>query len=121
MMDNEPEVVAGRQAFADTQTMMAPYPSIAITGEFSCGWYGTALNDERGAFCVVNADGPLGDQVGSYLRVSRLGKSVDVYCVEAYGLPVDLALSRRAFFGLAELWQAGLMVRVGRIEDNDES
>lgn len=120
MLNNESEIVAGRHAFVDVQSEWANYPDIRLDSAMSCSWYGTSLNDERGSFCVVNLDGPLSDEVGSYLRVSYGLKSVAVYCVEAFVIPFDIALSRRAFFALAPLWTPDLTVRVARIvEGND--
>ena len=116
-MIEEPDIVFSRGAFPDVQADLAVYPPRLIDGVFTCGWYGTAIHPERGSFCLVNEASKLGDRVGDYLRVSYLSKSVTVYCVQALTLPYDLALTRRAFFELAELWTPYLDVRVSNIVD----
>lgn len=116
-MTEERDIIFARGAFPDVQADLAVYPPRAINGVFTCGWYGTAINPERGSFCLVNEDGPLADRVGDYLRLSYLSEQVTLYCVEALSLPYDLAVTRRAFFELAELWTPYLDVRVSDIVD----
>lgn len=114
----EPDIVYSRGAFPDVQNELSVFPPKLINGVFSCGWYGTAIDPERGSFAIVNADGPLGGKVGDYVRVSYLSKSVTVYCVEALSIPYDLVLARRAYYQLAELWTSYLNVRVSDIADS---
>lgn len=116
-MVDEADIIYARGGFPDVQAELAIYPARLVDGVFTCGWYGTAISPERGSFCIVNVDGPLADRVGDYLRVSYLTKSVTVYCLEAFSIPYDLAVTRRAFYEIAELWNPYLDVRVSDILD----
>lgn len=118
-MAEESDIVFARRNFIEVQAALDVYPSKMIDGVFTCGWYGTAINAERGSFCVVNEDGPLADRVGEYIRVSYLNGSVSVYCLESLTIPYDLALARRAYYDLSPLWTSFLNVRVADLQDND--
>jgi hypothetical protein len=117
----ESDINFARNGFTDVQATLDTYAAKMFDGEFTCGWYGTIVNDERGAFCVVNPDSDLADEVGNYLRIkhsySGTLDAISVYCVESHSIPYDLALSRRAFLALAPLWTPYLNVRVGQVLD----
>ena len=142
-MLNETEVNFSRKDFTTVQSKLATFPEIALEGEFTCGWYGTVVSEERGSFCIVNADSPLFDYIGDYLRIRHAHstqpattavvggvsassivatndtfvRSISVYCLESHGIPYDLALTRRAYLALAPLWTPYLSVRVGQVLD----
>lgn len=113
----ESDIIYARGAFPDVQTELDVYPSLLIDGLFTCGWYGTAVNEERGSFAIVNDAGPLADKVGDYLRVSYGRQHATVYCLETLTIPYDIVITRRAYFQLAELWAPYLDVRVSDIAD----
>ena len=102
MLPNEPEVLLARQSFSDAQW------SFSGLGErfgtyYTCGWYGTELNDERGCFALVDDTGPLADLIGDRLRLRYDQRAVFVYCFGSTELPHDVAITRRAFAALALL------------------
>ena len=114
----ESDIVYARGGFPDVQDELDAFPSLPITGLFTCGWYGTAINEQRGSFAIVNDAGPLEDKVGDYLRVSYGKQSATVYVLESLTLPYDLVVARRAYYQLAELWTPYLDVRVADIADS---
>ena len=113
----EPDIIYSARAFPDVQADLNLYPPRPINGVFTCGWYGTSISEGRGSFAIVNDNGPLADRIGDYLRVQFTNKSVTVYCVESFTIPYDIAITRRAYFELAELWTPYLDVRVSDIVD----
>lgn len=121
MDTTEADILYARGAFPEIQLELSAFPSRRIDGLFSCGWYGTAINDERGSFCIVNSEGPLAEMVGEYLRVYYLTKDVALYCVESHAIPYDLAITRRAYFELASLWTPYLNVRVATLVDSQDA
>lgn len=87
----------------------------------TCGWHGTSVDPERGAFCIVRSDGPLADLVGERVRVTlRQGtreRVVTLYCHDEQPFPLeaaqeDLSLTRRAFLALAPWSTDSLAVSV---------
>lgn len=99
-LPNEPEVLDARLPFPDAQVALDGVPSSRLTDFHTCGWYGTTLHDERGAFAMVNETGPLADLIGDRLRLRYERKSVNVYCFGSTDLPHDIAITRRAFASL---------------------
>lgn len=116
-MNEEPDIVFARGGFSDVQDTLMQYSTRRLDGLFTCGWYGTAIQPERGSFCIVNANGDLANQIGNYLSVTYGGLSTALYCVETRQIPYDIAITRRAFLDLAPLWKPYLNVRVGQLLD----
>lgn len=75
--------------------------------QVTAGWFGTRRSPERGAFVIVDSEGPLAGLVGERLRVSRADlptpRSVVAYCHTRDNVEFDLSLSRRAYLALGEL------------------
>lgn len=110
MLPAEPEILLGRQGFADAQAGMAG--AHQIVGFYQLGWYGTDTDDERGSFGVVNAAGPLLGYIGDFLNLEVAGRSVYVYIIGSKtnlltgvgeGSPLDLAVTRRTYLAVANL------------------
>jgi hypothetical protein len=99
-LPSEPEVLSARQGFFDAQAELAGTPVERKLGLLTCGWYGTALSQERGSFVLVNQDGPLADAVGERLRLTYRTRSVYVYCFGADSLDWDLHVTRRVYTAL---------------------
>lgn len=83
------------------------------TVEATCGWHGTRLHHETGAFALVNREGPLAHMVGDRIKVTRDLNAIYVYVVGEEELEEDLSLSRRAFLQLGPLSADYLDVVVG--------
>jgi hypothetical protein len=96
-LPNEPEVLDARQCFADAQRSLEGVTEARIGAFHTCGWYGTEVNDERGSFALVDEAGPLADLIGDRLRIRYDRREVYVYCFGSTDLPVDVAITRRAF------------------------
>lgn len=103
MAVTEPEILIGRRAFPMAQTLLAGVAVRRLAGRVDVGWYGTETHPEVGAFAVVRDGFGFDDLIGEVLRVTAARRSVFVYVVGARGVPTDIALSRRAFFGLGRL------------------
>lgn len=101
--DVEPEVFAGRRAFATAQTLLQGVALRRLDEFVDVGWYDTSVHPESGCFAVVRDGGPLTDLVGEILHVTRGDRSVFAYCVGRRAVPTDLALYRRAFRAIAIL------------------
>jgi hypothetical protein len=69
----------------------------------SCGWHGTLLDPELGAFAVVREDGPMAALVGERLQVvdETSGRACYVYCHTDGPVIEDISLTRRAFQALS--------------------
>lgn len=108
-LPNEPTIMDARLAFSDAQAALAGGTSGAIVGPtrsapWPCGWYGTAISGDRGAFALVDRDSPLNPLViGDRLKLTYASRSVLVYCVGATDLDHDIHITRRAFAALTFL------------------
>lgn len=111
MLPNENEVIIARGGFADTQEDIRG--SSTVIGQFTVGWYGTSVNEERGAFAVVNRDGPLLNYVGDFLSVRRGQRTVYVYVFGSASIIADIGLARRAYLGLSLLAHEPISAEVG--------
>lgn len=106
----EPEVIEGIKAFPDTQAGIEADPVSRFRTQI--GWYGTA-SGPRGSFAMVAHNGPHGDLVGDYVRITVKKQRALVYVIGSLEDPsYDLMLSRRAFVAVAPLWQPGVTALV---------
>lgn len=106
-MTNDPlelELLAGARAWPETQRLfLGAVDPTRPRHSVPCGWYGTQVDENEGAFCVVREGSPLEELVGDFVRVYWRGKVAFVYCVGGSGLSTELALARTAFMALAPL------------------
>jgi hypothetical protein len=102
MLPAEPAIIAGRQALVDAQAQFAG--AATPLGNFTVGWYGTEVSDERGSFALVNPVGRLAQAVGDFLEVRYADQRTVVYVIGSYNyLTTDLALTRRAYLAICRL------------------
>lgn len=79
----------------------------------TCGWHGTKIDPNRGAFAIVRSDGPLADLLGERVRVGAYPRAAYVYVTdERADVEEDISLTRRAFAALAPLATDELAVKV---------
>lgn len=98
----EPEVLHAQRAFATAQQLLAGVP-VRQLAQREVGWYGTETHATQGAFALVRDGVGLDDLIGEVLRVRAGGREVFVYVMGARGIPVDIALARRAFLAIGRL------------------
>lgn len=103
MPATEPEILAGRRAFAKAQELLAGATRVRIEGLVRTGWHDTAISPERPAFAVVRRDGPMLELIGEIIRVTLDDRSCFVYVLGSALVPVDLSLTRRAFMAIGLL------------------
>lgn len=123
---DEPEIIQARRAFDAAQasiTGVAKNPYGAKT--YSCSWYGTSVDPERGSFAVVKESSELyGVQndpdsgiVGEFVEVEHNGRTVRVYVIgSAANLDTDFALTRRAYLELEILPVTPIDVYISVVE-----
>lgn len=99
------EILLARRALPKAQELLAGEVQASSAQSIEVGWYDQNLDVEVPAFAVVHPAGDYADLVGEILKVSRRGKSVFVYVHRSADAGVDLALCRRAFLELGELWE----------------
>jgi hypothetical protein len=110
----EPELAVGRRAFPKAQELFAGTVVERIPGFVSVGWYGSSRHPETGAFALVAIDGPMADRVGDILKIAApSGANVFVWVVGARDVSTPLAVTRRAFMGLANLARSPVDCIVG--------
>ena len=87
-----------------------------LTKRAVCGWHGTILNEETGAFCIVKQGGALADYLGERVRVRArydgVERSVVAYCHTQADIPNDLSLTRALFMRLGPAALDNLVVTV---------
>jgi hypothetical protein len=102
----EPEIYHGRRGWSDTQVINASPDPAHPAENVTTTWYGTAVDENEGAFCMVAAGGPYEHLVGEYVQVGYGPHSVVVYCVGGSDeIASEFALARLAFAHLAPLWR----------------
>lgn len=103
----ELEVWYARLPWPESQQVFYQSPKLNPTVQSArVAWHGTALNQERGAFAVVQAGGKLDPLVGERVcvKVERVaGPEVYVYVHDVADIEQDISLPRRAFQELAFL------------------
>lgn len=99
----EQEVLNGRRAFLDAQSLLAGEPLTTIPTEVQAGWHDTSTHPETGSFAVVGNESGLEDWIGEILLVQANGRGCYVYVMGSADVPVSLSLARRAFCALAVL------------------
>lgn len=110
----ETDVLWGRLPMPDSQVNVATLPGTLRSDDTTCGWYGSAVNAERGAFGMVLAGGEQEDLVGERVRITAPdGHQVAVYILgRTDKLDSDLAVCRRAFMEIGLLADGSLPVTV---------
>lgn len=103
----------GRLPWWEAQATFAG--AVPLEEAATCGWHGTVLSSETGAFALVNLGGPLTGLIGDRVRVRKVDNpsGVFVYVLGEAELEDDLSLTRRAFLALAPLADDYLTVSVG--------
>jgi hypothetical protein len=118
MLPDEPEVLEARRAWLDAQSALDGIGEGVSDDLRTLAWYGTDFHDERGAFCVVKAGGPLEELIGDRVRLHYGGENDDltrsaiVYVFGSADIDSDLAVPRRAFAALELLAKDEIEVRV---------
>lgn len=100
LLPSEPEILSARKGWQDAQAELAGQVIIRNPTLIGCGWYGTAISRERGAFALVNRTGALTDLVGDRLRLTHNDRSIYVYCFGTDDLDYDIHITRRSFAAL---------------------
>lgn len=95
-----PEILHARYDFDLAQRWLGGIVEQRLGDAYSCGWYGTATQEDRGCLAIVNLNGPLLDYVGDRLNLSYKQRSVAVYVFGSGDIPYDIALARRPFMAL---------------------
>jgi hypothetical protein len=114
MLDPEPAVLDGRQAFLDAQAAYAG--QVVPLGFFTCSWYGTAVQDERGSFAVVDPAMGLANAVGEVVQIQYQRRTVNVYVLGSQdGLGTDIGVTRRSYMAFSLLAQEPVTVTVGAV------
>lgn len=123
MLAPEPYVLDGRQAFDDAQRLFAG--ATVPLGFFEVAWYGSATQDERGCFAVVDPMMGLADMVGDILEVTfypqisgpSMTRSARVYVIGSQqDLGSDLAVTRRTYMTLQVLAIEPITARIGLVQ-----
>ena len=113
LQPDEPEIILARHAFDAAQASItgvaeAPYGSRT----YSCSWYGTSVDPERGSFAVVKESSdlygvqtdPASGIVGEFIEVEHNGRTVRAYVIGSdANLDSEIALTRRAYLALEML------------------
>lgn len=102
---DEPEIVDGSRAWVATQLLFKGQadPTRKRHTAHAC-WYDTTVDENEGAFCVIQAESELEELVGETVRVAYRNKVVYLFCVGGSSdLPVPLGLTRQAMMRLADL------------------
>lgn len=109
----------GRLPWIEAQSIFAQGGAELKTDQIvACGWHGTLVNPERGAFAIVNKDGLLADYVGERVKVTYDSgveapiRAVYVYVLDVDAIEEDISLTRRAFLSIAPLATETLSVHV---------
>lgn len=106
-----------RLPFASSQEILGNGTVVSgLTKRAVCGWHGTLLNEETGAFCIVKQGGALADYLGERVRVRAryegVERSIVAYCHTQADIPDDLSLTRALFMRLAPAALDNLVVTV---------
>lgn len=101
----EPEVEAGRRAFATAQELLADVAVERLPNLVSVGWHDTSRHPERGSFAVVRSGAGYDDLFGDTLLLTEpeSGRQVYAYVLGSRDVPADISLSRRTFMALGRL------------------
>jgi hypothetical protein len=114
MLDPEPLILDGRQCFIDAQGAYAG--QVTPLGFFTCSWYGTAVQDERGSFAVVDPAMGLANAVGEVVQIAYQRRTVNVYVLGSQEqLGTDIGITRRSYMALGLLAVEPITVTVGSV------
>lgn len=102
---DEPEILDGSRSWAKTQELFNGHVDPTRQRHaVRCTWYDTTVDDNEGAFCVVQADSALEELVGEHVRVAYNDKEQFLYCVAGSAdIPEPFAITRQAMLALAPL------------------
>jgi hypothetical protein len=112
----EPEVYNGRRGWPDTQTITGADDPLVRPKTLPITWYGTGVDENEGAFCMIAAGSDFEYLVGEYVRVTYGTRTAKVYCIGGSSeLGSDIALARRAYLALAPLWDDEIQAVVAKM------
>lgn len=114
----EPEILTSIRAFPDAQAELKVGAVEKTYGNINCAWYGTSVDEHRGSFAMIAANGVLdkADLVGERVQVTHDGRTVYAYVLGSADLPFEMNLTRRLFLSLALLSRESVKVDVAVIE-----
>lgn len=102
---NVDDFYLGRLPFHESQRAFGEGGPVASpVFHVNCGWHGTDLDDETGAFAIVQEGSPLEVLIGERLRISRVDKfdagQVYVFCHNRFPVVDEISVPRRMFLAL---------------------
>lgn len=105
--ENMDDFYYARLPFAESQEIFS-VGSLAISPIFNvdCGWYGQDLDDELGAFAIVQEGGKYESLLGERVQIRRRDDStrvVHAFVHDRYPLLEPIAVTRRLFLALGYL------------------
>lgn len=111
---DEPEIVAGMLPLAEAQAAFAGSPDVRWQPLFcQTMWYDISVDPRRGYFGMIQANNErMEPLVGEIVRVRYRTREINVYILGGAELPVEFALTRKAFLRLDLLWQPAIPVRL---------
>lgn len=111
MLPPEREILSARLPYLEAQVALSGTVEESVADYFTCGWYGTTMHPDRGAYAIAQADGPLVDYVGDRLRLIYGLRSTIVYVFASADIPWQLGITRRSFAALDLLAKEQIDIR----------
>lgn len=104
-MPLEEEILYGIRGFGATQDLFTGTPLITfLSNPIKCSWYGTEINQNRGAFCLVQEGAELDNLVGEFVRITYKQREITLYCLaETPEIDTPIAITRRAWSAIERL------------------
>jgi hypothetical protein len=101
----EPEIDAGRRAFAKAQELLESPPHERLSSLLDIGWHSTQTDPETGSFAVVGENSSWDVLIGETLRITvpATTRTVYVYVLGARDVPVPISVTRAVFLRLGLL------------------
>jgi hypothetical protein len=117
MLPPEPEILDAELGWLDAQAALDGVGTL-LTQAFTCGWYGSSVQEDRGYLALVNSDVDAAEALlGDRLRLGYNGRSVNVYVFGSLaGLDTDIVIARRAWMALELLAVEQRLVTVEVLE-----
>lgn len=110
---DEPEIQDGSRAWAKAQELFAgPPDSTRQRYDVDCSWYDTSVDDNLGAFCLIQAGHALEEVVGEVVQVKYRSRTIYVYCIGGADIDTPIALTRYAMLQLHDLAVDSIRVAV---------
>lgn len=118
-VQGEATLMTSRRAFPEAQAALAGATERVLAVDAVLGWVAPDVHPESGSVAFVDPNGRFAELVGDLVAIRRVlstGADRVVYAVVVSGLTLpegeEIALARRAFFGLGHLANEELTVSV---------